>query len=112
MYYGPDGRLHAWVTGDVSPAALRRAIANRAVSGPLSMKVRGAADEIVVPQGDYDFGHLGRREELADSVDENRGAVEQHELLAARAGLFRLAAAHTDAESGSGEDDRYFHSRG
>ncbi len=62
MYYGDDGKLNVFVAGNAtSPAALTRALETK-LRGELliSAKTAPAANEMVVHQGDYDFGQLSR----------------------------------------------------
>jgi hypothetical protein len=62
MYYGDDGKLNVFVAGNTtSPAALTRALETK-LRGELliSAKTAPAANEMVVHQGDYDFGQLSR----------------------------------------------------
>lgn len=61
MYYGAEGRLHVTVVGEASPAAVKRAIADRSgVAAAILTKVSRPDEEIVIEPGDYDFVQLAR----------------------------------------------------
>ena len=64
--------------------------------------------EILGAQSDDNFRNGVALQELADGVNEDRRAVQQHELLAADAGFL---PAHARAEAGGREDDGDFHKR-
>jgi len=77
MYYGDDGKLNVFVAGNAtSPAALTRALESK-LRGELliSAKTAPAADEMVVHQGDYDFGQLNRWYTQMRPVLANEGVV-------------------------------------
>lgn len=77
MYYGADGKLNVFVARNTtSPAALTRALETK-LRGELliSAKTAPAANEMVVHQGDYDFGQLSRWYTQMRPVLGNEGVV-------------------------------------
>ena len=77
MYYGADGKLNVFVARNAtSPAALTRALETK-LRGELliSAKTAPAANEMVVHQGEYDFGQLSRWYTQMRPVLGNEGVV-------------------------------------
>src|ERR1019366_2969131 len=64
---------------------------------------------ILAAHGDYDGSDALRGSELAYRVHQDRRAIQQHELLAAGAGLLRGALTHPGAQAGRGQYDGDFH---
>src|SRR4051794_33921330 len=94
-----DGMLARLAAFDRS-YGLRQSMARKKLGGPI---------QIVGPQSHYDFTYRGAADELADGVNQDRRATEQHELLSAGAFFFGSTSAHAGAQASGGDNDGDFH---
>src|ERR1700761_7992164 len=65
--------------------------------------------EIFGAKSHHDFRDLLGADKFSDGVDEDRRAIQQHELLSAGAFFFGRASPHARTQPGRGNDDGNFH---